>query len=891
VERIALNNKGIRGKGKRRRLLGAVLALMAMLAPDLSWSADLSVDGSLGNSPYTVESDLSYTNEYIGTTAAGGILNQSSSTNTLTTNLYLGQNAGSSGTYNLSGGSLSANGACIGFYGNGDFTQSAGSNTISQRLFVGTLSGSSGSYTLSGGSLAVGVYEYIGYSGTGTGTFTQSGGTHTLTGNLYLAYNAGNSGTYTQSGGTHTVTGTLYFCYLGGTGTYNLQAGSLTAGTVNLNTGGTFNQTGGSLNATTFNQQGGEVQGSLENRGTFNYYSGAFSGRLLNYGAVNFITDFTADDGLANYSATTLSIDAGRTVTLDGSGLDNQGTLVVNGTLANSILAGGPLVNNNTGTLSGTGTIQGDLTNQGTVSPGNSTGTLTITGNYTQAASGTLEVQIASPSSYSKLAVSGSASLNGALKMVLLNGFIPSYGQRFPGILTATGGVSGTFSSLVNKYITPTLYWNVLYSANSVDLNTELGELVVARDYTNPSLGLTPNQWQVGNMFNGLANTATGDLNDVLNAIDHLPTGAAVGNAFQQISADKVSSLPSLAFAGANLQWRGLANRITNLRYAGMGGSGGFGGRGSFGLNYSRLNGLMLAYNSSSLAGLLSAKKEPAPETRWGLYLNPGAVLGSQKSTINQTGYSFNIAGFTAGADYRVKDDLLVGLATGYSHTGAGFLGSGGSVETNTWPLMAYAAYLPQSFYAYGSLGYALNLFNLRRNIIFEGINRTAKSSTTGNQFNAYGEAGYDLKAGRLVVTPVATLSYSSLWVGGFTEKGAGALNLKTSSQQADSLQTGLGAKVAVPLKVNQTKVVPQCYATYQHEFSNNSRNVDARLNQGSSTFNFQTDQPQRDFAVVGGNVNLFLQNNLSAQIDYNTELGKSKSTAHFVSAALRWEF
>jgi uncharacterized protein with beta-barrel porin domain len=59
---------------------------------------------------------------------------------------------------------------------------------------------------------------------------------------------------------------------------------------------------------------------------------------------------------------------------------------------------------------------------------------------------------------------------------------------------------------------------------------------------------------------------------------------------------------------------------------------------------------------------------------------------------------------------------------------------------------MVYAAYLPKAFYAYGSAGYALNLFNLERNIVFNGINRTAKSSTTGNQFNAYGEAGYDIK-------------------------------------------------------------------------------------------------------------------------------------------------
>ena len=258
---------------------------------------------------------------------------------------------------------------------------------------------------------------------------------------------------------------------------------------------------------------------------------------------------------------------------------------------------------------------------------------------------------------------------------------------------------------------------------------------------------------------------------------------------------------------------------------------------------------------------------------------------------MNQTGFTFTIAGFNAGADYRVRDDLLVGLATGYSYTGARFQGSGGSVQANTWPLTAYVAYLPQSFYAYGSLGYALNLFNLERNIGFGDLNLTAKSSPTGNQFNAYGEAGYDLKVKRLMVTPVLSLAYSKLWVDGFTEDGAGSLNLKVSPQNPQSLQTGVGGKIAVPLKRNSVVVVPQVYASYQHEYSNNSRGLDARLSQAGSTFTFKTDNSHRNFAVVGANVNILTKKNLKVQLDYNAEVGRGNSTAHYVSAGVHWEF
>ena len=52
------------------------------------------------------------------------------------------------------------------------------------------------------------------------------------------------------------------------------------------------------------------------------------------------------------------------------------------------------------------------------------------------------------------------------------------------------------------------------------------------------------------------------------------------------------------------------------------------------------------------------------------------------------------------------------------------------SFKDRAWPITAYTAYLPKPFYAYGSPGYALNLFNLERDLNFGTLNRTAKSST-----------------------------------------------------------------------------------------------------------------------------------------------------------------
>jgi uncharacterized protein with beta-barrel porin domain len=731
-------------------------------------------------------------------------------------------------------GNLNAEMAIVGAAGKGNITQTAGTVTLTDRLLLGSETTGRGSYVLQGGTLntantIVGLY--------GNGTFTQSNGTQTISDTLTLAANSGSSGTYTLSGGT------------------------LTVNTIQQNSGGTLSHTGGTLNYTTWNHNGGTATftGPGLSIGPNQTYS--LKGGSLTTDSLNILTGgtFSQTGGTLNYT----------TLNFQGGGF--AGDLV------------------NTTLLTGTGPITGNVTNAGTVNPGNSPGTLNIVGSYTQAAGATYLAEVASPGSYDQISVtgaSGTATLAGAIAPSLLGGYQPRGNQVFPGVVTATNGVTGAFSAILQQQISPTLFWQARYNPTSVDL-------WVQRNYTNSSLGLNSNQQGVGTMLNRVAGATSGDLDTVLHAIDYLPDSAGVRDAFKQISPEKAGALSNLGFAAATFQMRHLATRTTNLRFVqGQGGAGSGLTSGGLNFNYSKLDGLMLAYNGASLSNLFSARQGfQAPESRWGFYLDGGAAFGRQSASVNQTGYSFSLGGFTLGADYRVRDHLLVGLATGYSHTSAGFFGSGGRVNANAVPVNAYAAYLPGALYAYGSLGYALNLYDLRRNLNFNGITRGAASSTAGHQCNLYGEAGYDFRLSRFILTPSATLAYSGWWMGGFTEQGAGALNLKVGAQSADSLQSGLGGRVTLPLRAGSVKIVPQGYAFYQHEFANGSRRLNASLSQGGSGCSFQTDAAGRNYALVGASVTAALKQNLYAQINYNAEVGRGNATGQAVTAGLRYEF
>jgi Ca2+-binding RTX toxin-like protein len=112
------------------------------------------------------------------------------------------------------------------------------------------------------------------------------------------------------------------------------------------------------------------------------------------------------------------------------------------------------------GRLEGTGTVAGALENSaGTVGPGASPGIVSVDGNYTQGAGGTLEAEVTGPdpgTDYDRLAVSGSATLAGTLDIVTPGTFVPPLRSIYT-IVTA-GDLSGAFDTVVGAELADRQY-------------------------------------------------------------------------------------------------------------------------------------------------------------------------------------------------------------------------------------------------------------------------------------------------------------------------------------------------------------------------------------------------------------------------------------------------
>jgi hypothetical protein len=354
-------------------------------------------------------------NEFIGYGGIG-VFSQTAGTHLIggTNNtLFVGYNAGASGTYTLAGtGSLAPGYMQIGWLGNGNFIQSGGSNNILFDALIGSQLGSSGTYTLSGGTFTVGGQLIVGEHA--TGTFNQTGGsanvnflnlgrwldggsnvvgTYNLSSGAYLTSvgdqwigSVGN-GTFNQTGGSNTVGGSLHLGWSdSGTshtvGTYNLSGGNLTAPTEYVGWGGVgvFTQSGGTNSITSTGTNGLGIGYLLSGNGTY-----TLSGGVLNTGATIFVGN--GGTGTLNINGGSVTVGNDHSITIGdmpgSSGTVNlsAGTVVLTGNQFTGF-GGVGTINQTGGSLSVAGyqSIGDQPTISGTYNLSGTAATLSVTG-------------------------------------------------------------------------------------------------------------------------------------------------------------------------------------------------------------------------------------------------------------------------------------------------------------------------------------------------------------------------------------------------------------------------------------------------------------------------------------------------------------------------------
>jgi autotransporter-associated beta strand protein len=240
-------------------------------------------------------------------------------------------------------------------------------------------------------------------------------------------------------------------------------------------------------------------------------------------------------DGAISGPGEVVQFGSGRTIlsavnTYTGPTFVLGGTLSVNGSIASS-----PVFVDFGGTLGGNGTVgPTTILAGGTLSPGNSVGTLTVSGNLVFAAASLYMVEVQG-STADRTNASGTATLAGTVAVSYLGGRLaPSYT-----ILSAAAGRTGTFDSLLPLNLPAFLTASLAYTPTDVELHLTSGIGRIA--------GLTRNQAAVAAALDG----AFGRGGSLLQLYGLAPS--QIPAALDMLSGEGVSGTQETAFGAARM--------------------------------------------------------------------------------------------------------------------------------------------------------------------------------------------------------------------------------------------------------------------------------------------------------------------------------------------------
>jgi len=225
------------------------------------------------------------------------------------------------------------------------------------------------------------------------------------------------------------------------------------------------------------------------------------------------------------------------------------------------------------------------------------------------------------------------------------------------------------------------------------------------------------------------------------------------------------------------------------------------------------------------------AAAEADPFERLGAFVNGDVEIGKQSATGLSSGYELNTKGVTAGVDYRLPGDSVVGLAGGYMKADTDLADAGGNQDASGFSFSAYGSFVPMPGAYIDVIAHAgRNKYDTRRRELADG-GGTAEyfSNTKGRQFAAAVTAGTDINRGPVTMNPYLRLDFVDARINGFSESGdAGAIAIKELNLRTTVVTAG--GQVSYAMSTSWGVLMPNARLELQRRVQGDNRNVTAAL-------------------------------------------------------------
>lgn len=481
--------------------------------------------------------------------------------------------------------------------------------------------------------------------------------------------------------------------------------------------------------------------------------------------------------------------------------------------------------------LGGVGTFNGDVSMiSSTLNPGNSIGTMTINGNYSQDSNSTLKIELDKNSS-DELIVNGNIKLEDKttleiipleyIKSASYTSFIKSF------------SASGTFN------IDSPLVINASLRKDAGDFSLDISR--------NPyeSLGANSTQKSIGNALESLRTNTSSDTQNILNIFDSQKDLSTFQNNLSQLSASLYASASNAVIENTLFLKSTLNQHIQDIR-----------------------------------------RVDKKDTLAW------GTVLASNSSVQKQnefSQYEQTTKGVILGLDKKVKDNLKIGLAVSLLDQDIDEDDTKNTNKIKSHYAHLYATYDYSNWFASSTLSLGKADISSNRHIPF--LYRNATSKHTGNIYALSALGGYEYKINKTSLMPTLELNYTSLKDKSFSENGASDVSLHLDSYKTTSLKSSVGLDLSYVEKKDYKYIKPNIYVKWVHEYLGQNDDIKATFVAGGESFNSQSKSFNTNQTILGAGVDVGFSKNISLNIDAQTILAPKIDTDYNLNAKLRFIF
>ena len=277
---------------------------------------------------------------------------------------------------------------------------------------------------------------------------------------------------------------------------------------------------------------------------------------------------------------------------------------------------------------------------------------------------------------------------------------------------------------------------------------------------------------------------------------------------------------------------------------------------------------------SNNVASSAQAKFNPIQKldqilpNDWEAWTEGSISFGKIGETSLSSAQDIDGFGITVGADKKMDEDQISGVAVRVGNTDVDVGTFGSAVDTNALSLSVYGI---NSLEDKNFLKHVFGVSYLDSDIVRkdEGNTNTHTGDRQGKQVFGSLDIGREYEDGDLTISSIGSIDGSYTALHSYTESGTNPISY--NDQAIKSLMASLGVLIDRDIKLENSNVKSRVNLEYGKEFTSNSNVVTSYVSDGES-FEYQADNENRDIYTAGLGFDFKHEQGLTISADYERQ-------------------